>query len=328
MHPVRFAIDSRPFCVWDVDHASRSTEFLRTVDPNYFTYLARLHIKEMECNDRHEAALGLRIAYSHGLETLFAFLCACIQAPDCVFGWLSKYRTEELYSVVDAISKGRSVLSKLNLQPVTWEGLGLMIHAGLKMPDKEKETQVKAGFGRLWRRFARDFLDKGSQTEYNSMKHGLRVGPGGLTIAAGEETAPGIPCPPEKMAVVGSSEFGSTFLVLAPLPDSKTNFRLIRRFPNWCPSNLFFGLNFISMSLKNVVRWLRVQLREDCQAIPIYSPSDLSMFEGPWRETPGILDASFEFPADVPRIPRLSNEEILKAYEAKDASGSNGSVAP
>ena len=50
-----------------------------------------------------------------------------------------------------------------------------------------------------------------ARAEYNSIKHGLRVNPGGSYIAVGAEQTPGVPAPPEAMRSMGGSPYGSTF---------------------------------------------------------------------------------------------------------------------
>ena len=71
----KFAIDDKAWCLWDWDLAARNLNFLNSIDPTYFDYLARAHVNSIESDtDQHNAALALRMSYSHGLETFFAFL--------------------------------------------------------------------------------------------------------------------------------------------------------------------------------------------------------------------------------------------------------------
>src|SRR5437867_7832701 len=57
--------------------------------------------------------------------TLFrSLLCAALQAPDCVFAWIQKCRTEDLRSIVGEITTGRGqVFNKVRMDAVTWTGL-------------------------------------------------------------------------------------------------------------------------------------------------------------------------------------------------------------
>src|SRR5439155_23899753 len=82
---IRFAIDTKPRCVWAVDAVAQNREFLESVDPKYFDYLATVHTEQQDESENQHAAMSLRTAYGHGIEALFAFLCAAIQAPECVY---------------------------------------------------------------------------------------------------------------------------------------------------------------------------------------------------------------------------------------------------
>jgi len=316
MYALRFAIDERPVCVWAVDAPARSHEFFSLIDPAYFEYVARINAQQLSGDDAQRAALSLRTAYSQGLEALMALLCATFQAPDCVYGWLSSYRTRELHAVVRKISLGSPVLTKVELRPVTWESLALAIHEPLVLPDKESESGLKSGFGRMWRRFATDFLSEIAAEEYNSIKHGHRARPGGFSLGIGEEEIPGVACPPEKMSRIPGSNFGSTFFRMEPLAGSKLNFRTRRQSRNWSPTNFGNGLMLIAMSLENVLARLRVVAGESAERVKFHFPSRLEAFESPWEEVPGVLSAGFDFTIDASKLQLLDRAEILRVYES------------
>src|SRR3954469_9395124 len=90
----RFAAGRSPLCVWDFDPNTPNLDFINRIDPGYFAYTAKVHSALLDGDDKHYAATALSSAYHHGLETLFAFICAALQAPDCAVGWLLSYRTE------------------------------------------------------------------------------------------------------------------------------------------------------------------------------------------------------------------------------------------
>ncbi|HEV7746101.1 MAG TPA: hypothetical protein VGO56_13965 [Pyrinomonadaceae bacterium] len=93
---IRFAVNETPYCFWDLDVHGKNLEFVNKIDPKYFEHIADLHGELLEADQKQYAAAALRLAYSHGLETLFALLCPAVQAPDCVIGWFLKYRNSEL----------------------------------------------------------------------------------------------------------------------------------------------------------------------------------------------------------------------------------------
>jgi hypothetical protein len=107
----RFAVDETPYCLWDLDIHARNLEFINRIDPRYFEHVANLHGQFLEGEENQYAAVALRIAYSHGLESLFALLCATVQAPDCIVGWLLKYKNVELNEVIRKISERRLIFT-------------------------------------------------------------------------------------------------------------------------------------------------------------------------------------------------------------------------
>src|SRR6185503_532291 len=218
---VRFAIDTRPCCLWDQEIRRVDSDFIDSIDPRFFEQIANIHGQLLEGDERQYAATALRITYSHALESLFAILSATIQAPDCISGWLLRYQPRELRSFVQKVIDRESVYSKLRITPVSWRALADAVHSLFSTGDRDKDIRIRASFGHLWERFAMDLLDENLRNEYNSMKHGLRVSMGGFYFAVGAEETRGVPAPPDRMMVMAQSEFGSSFLVPEQLHDKR-----------------------------------------------------------------------------------------------------------
>jgi hypothetical protein len=114
-------VGNKEFCVWDYDLMQQNQGFLESIDPKYFEYVANIYAREIidrdepkllalldrisdyfgkklgrEYSSKSEgsqyASLGVRFAYSHGLETLFALIAAFMQAPMCPFAWIRLYQ--------------------------------------------------------------------------------------------------------------------------------------------------------------------------------------------------------------------------------------------
>jgi hypothetical protein len=96
----KFAVCEKPYCVWEWNLPERNLEYLERVDPTYFDYVGRVNAKKLGTDDGQHAAMAIRTAYHHGLETLFALMFAAIQAPDCVVGWMQRYSMGQLRSLV------------------------------------------------------------------------------------------------------------------------------------------------------------------------------------------------------------------------------------
>ena len=132
------------------------------------------------------------------------------------------------------------------------------------------------------------------------MKHGLRVRPGGFSLAFGPEDVPGVPAPPEKMSYLGGSDFGSSFFYSAGIGNeidkrNPTHFRLKRHSLNWDPEGLSHGLNLISMSLNNILAFLKVVNGIDAESVKLIYPDNESYFEAPWRPSYSIGSSGIHF---------------------------------
>lgn len=316
MESIKFVINDIAFACWDWELGRKNIEFLEGIDSEYFAYVANLHI--MHINDdenKHRAALSLRLAYSHGLETLFALLCSAVQAPQCTIGWVLNYRNRNLVDLVRKISQKETVWTKFKQKNISWNSLGVNIHAYLPYED-DKKKWIQNGFGKLWSRFANDFLDDNAIHEYNGIKHGLRIRPGGFSLAVGHEDVAGEPAIPEKMINLGGSTFGSSYFVKEHIiPNDKSNFRPRSNSRNWSPSNIANGLVLISMSINNIISWLRLVNGIPLSKCPFNNPISESIFEEPWKEHVGITNFNADLILNKEHITPFSRDEILDDYE-------------
>jgi hypothetical protein len=244
-----FVVDESPYCLWGWgDLRALNLAFLEGIEPTYFQYLAEVHTRDTTREEEQKAAIALRTAYSQGLETLFALLGATVQAPGCAIGWVTKYTNRDLDNLVRKIHERKPILSIFRASALSWDTIAETIHSQLALEDKEKEAKIKAGYGRLWMRHAHDFIDRTNSQEYNSIKHGFRVKPGGFWMSIGAEEKPGVRAPKEKMTLLGKSDYGSSFWIPEALATNKKlrhHFRLNRQFKNWNPVDLAFGLHLL-----------------------------------------------------------------------------------
>lgn len=312
LHGIRFAVYQTPYCVWEQDLPERNLEFIKGLTPEFFEYLASTHAKELEGPHRQLAAMALRGAYSQALETLFAIMFATLQAPDCVIGWLPRYRQDDLESLVTSVAEGRQILVKIGLASFSWRGVSDAIHHCLALPDGEKDV-VTERVARLWSRFARDFLDPARGDEYNAIKHGLRGRPGGFRLQMGPPVLEGVVPTPEDYVDLGGSEFGSLFFAQESL-GPRRHFRVRRTAVNWHPENLIHGLRLIAQSIGNIIAYLRFVNREpNCQA-RIAWPNDEQYFDLPWKINVGVMNAGFDWKIRAEDIEPFTEEQILAVY--------------
>lgn len=317
MQAVKFVVYVTPFTCWDWDLKEKNLEFLDGIDAGYFSYVANLYSDHIGGDDKHRAAVSLRLVYSQGLETLFALLCSAVQAPHCAVGWVLNYKNADLLNLVRNISNKETIYSRFKETPVTWELLARHIHGGLCY-EEDKRMWIQKGFGRLWAWFAMEFVDENRTLEYNCIKHGLRVRPGGFDLAVGHEDTPGVPAPPEKMMSLGGSDFGSSYFAKEYiLPRDKCNFRPRRHSRNWSLHNLANGLVLISMSINNIVSWLRGVNGVPMRKCRFENPLSQDLFEEPWKESVGTDHISMDRVIVPEHVAPFSREDILHSYRVE-----------
>lgn len=320
-----FVVDERPLCLWDEDIKRKTLKFLESVDPSYFEYMMNVHLQTMsETNESSEfagkdlqhAALALRSTYSQALETLFALIFAATQAPWCVPAWINAYNNGELRNLVNKVDNKQPVLSLLDIETPSWTSISEFLYRPLDLEDKEKESSLKAGFAQIWSHFALDFLDKGYVREYNSIKHGLRMRSGGFEIKVGIPDELGVPPPAEKMVVLSSSEFGSSYFTSEKLGEWGHHIRLKGELRNWDPKNIAWGIELAAMSISNVQSALK--LMNGVSAAQFRFPSDLSTFN--WRaDFMNMTTPEIRIAPDF--IAPFTKKEVLSGYKARNISG-------
>lgn len=308
-----FMVDERPVVFIRDDELNR--RFLHALDHDYWRYQAQVHYEGLSSDVkavRQRAATALRVAYSQGLETLFALLGAFIQAPNYSIGWLSTYRNRELRAVVEKIHCRQALPCALNAWPPSWSAISGAIHEHIPAEDR---TEVSKQFAALWRRLAGEFLAEDFEPEYNHLKHGMRAHVGGFSLAVGLTPQSGEP-PPE-MTPIGSTEYGSTISIQRKLPGYKYTFELGHSVSlTWVPEQFVGVLHLISMSVQNIVSAALIASGiVESQTLRFAWPRDSQAFDAPWRVRPSI--GRFGMGVTTVEIPgwvEPSEEEIRNLY--------------
>lgn len=314
MEVVKFVIDETPYACWDWELTRKNLEFLEGIDADYFGYVAKLNAPNIDGEDKHRAALSMRLAYSQGLETLFALLCSAAQAPGCAIGWILNYTNADLVNLVRKITRTQKIYTRFKSRPVTWQLLAKIIHGALSC-ETNKRLWIQEGFGNLWDNLAREFTDETFTLEYNGIKHGFRVRPGGFRFAIGNEEQRGVPAPGERMVSLGGSVFGTSYFVKESiLPKDKCNFRPRSHSRNWSPQNLANGLVLISMSINNVISWLRSINGVQPNKCKFNNPTSKDQFEVLWKEHIGVRHIAIDSVITKDDIMPFPRQDILDSY--------------
>lgn len=317
-----FLVDEKPYCLWDFGTISNnSLQFLSRIDPSYFEYQARIHYRYFHYKKyKQDAALALRVAYSHGLETLFSLICASIQAPYCVHGWLLKCTNLDLYNLVKKINQEIPFPNLLIENKANWETISKALLVYFSPNNKELESIIKKKFEEIWRKWAYDFINDEFQNEYNSIKHGFRIKKGGFSLSFAKETTPGIPAPADQMVLLGTSEYGSMFIDENLIDDRKRQFSVNTVLRNWSPDDMAWSLKLISMSITNVIANLKIINGNTHDKIRFVYPRNIHIFDEPNKGTLSLGATSLK--TWGPRltkenIPDITKEQMRSSYDER-----------
>jgi len=314
----KFAVDDFAWCAWDWDLKKLNLNFINSIDPEYFEYLAQIYASSDEKHEQN-AALALRAAYSHGLETLFAFLFAAIQAPDCVIGWVHKYEVSQIRNLLQKVNNRERILSKIKIDHFSWDSISNAVLPFI-LDDKEKEASIKRNYARTWEKFANEFIEPAFAFEYNSIKHGLRAKSGGFWLAIGPQEAEGTLASSKQMHLMGKSDYGSTFYTVDPFDieaadKSKRHFRLLKHSQNWRLERFYYGLHLISASLQNILTFLKIINGIEPSSVEFVWPDNEEFFQEPWKTHPGVSHMSMNNIIMKEHIVPFSKDEILSIYK-------------
>jgi hypothetical protein len=328
-----FVVGNVPHAVWERDLRDRNLEYLRQLDEECFEYLARVHVEAIDSADGSRAALALRAAYHHAIETLMVLLGATVQAPHCYPGWVQKAKTEAVRAVVRSLCQLEPPIeSVLRIPGPTLDSLADEIFRYAGWGDENADTAAR--FARGWYRLAHEWLDQNNINEYNGIKHGLRLKQGGFSIAVGIQDAPGIPAPPERMRSIGGNEFGSTFFVAekiagAPSIRNDPHFRLRRMSLNWSVEAMVRGMQLVSLSIANIKSYALMLNGVPGSTVTFKRPEENSFYDALWM-VPGVTSASMDDEVTEADIQRSNRDELrseMNTHRQSDNASQNSDRA-
>jgi hypothetical protein len=315
-----FAVHEQAYCVWGLDLPERNDQFLRSFDPKFFQYLAEQHISQLGTENSQRAAVALRAAYHHSLETLFSLLGALAQAPNCVPAWLPKCSNRVLRDLVRDFSGGRPVLTQRGRHSLSWTTLANAVHSWA-WQDEAPSGATSGRFAQLWGRLAGEFLDDYHTEEYNSFKHGFRISAGGFAMRVGLEHSYGVAPPESEMQWVGGSPHGIGFLKPESFPalgdGCKHHFRLRDAHLNWRAEAMAQAMQLVSVSVGNVIGALRVVNGAKAGTVKFERPEDPKAFDAPWQWSTGLTQGSFEILVDEAEVACSSRAALLAELEGR-----------
>jgi hypothetical protein len=314
MRTAAFAVLNEPY-ILECEEESRNIDFLRGIDAGYFHFIADAFADiPDDPATQQRAAVSLRLAYHHAMETFFSLVGCLLQAPECAYAWLAKCQTVHLRKLVGEISSGQAdFLRRIEIDTIDWLSISLVVHSRC---DFEGGGE-KAGklFAELWQRLATEFLNHANINEYNSLKHGFRVRPGGfsLSISLDRDNAAG----PRKPVHLGGSKYGSTYLLLEQVggPEkTNRNYRSREHSSNWSLERTILSLHLLASSINNVVCMLKLLNDAPPRETHFERPSDDADFRRPWTYRLPVTHWTCDLAIPDEAFSAYSKEELLRHW--------------
>lgn len=306
-------MNDEPYCIWDFDLHSRNKKFIDGIDPDFFKYSIDAHI---ETEDEKRAAVALRTVLHHATETFFSLIGAYIQAPDCTYAWLAKCSNKELRALVTRITAGdQSIFTKLDINQVCWDSIATSLFNHY-MPGTSRQRETIHLFSTFWTLLAHEFTDQNHVDEYNSLKHGFRVRPGGFTLEIGIEKVSGVSPPEEEMQQISQSDYGTTFVKIETVGNLKGN-RSVRARDvsiNWKIEKIVLLAQLVAMSINNVVSGLKLSSGAEAGTCKFERPQNDEDFERPWEYSPGVTAFNMDYVIGPSMVASLTRKNLLENW--------------
>jgi hypothetical protein len=329
---VTFFVDDVVYCVVGFDLAGVQSKFVSRIDPDIFGSTADTLVRRLERGKLGErGAVLLRMAYLHALETALALTFAAVQAPSAVPAWLRLYRILDIQSLASKALTARPIdggwVRKLSgCREIAAQLMGRMpdpltASSGALIP----RSACIDGFARALRHMSEEFLDEPTRQEYNDLKHGFRVSPGGFRLAIREECGE-LDTPKARPAVLlADSAFGSSSWALERVSGEKHLLRYVEVSRNWDPAATAQKMQVVAAWIANVKSGLAVAAGATGPDVKWVWFADPAAYETPWvpqQPTRSMSWRSGEFAfADPPSRDALA-EEHRRAREAAERRGS------
>lgn len=303
-----FVVNEEPYNLVDFNVKQKNKEFIEGIDAEYFQYILKVHLNADE-SDKHRGSIALKAALHHAMETFFALLGTYVQAHDCSYAWVAKYKNSELRDFIERIHEKDNLFTKLVLDEVSWEGIASHIFQCDTSTADEQKSLAKL-FAKFWRRLARYYLDQNNTDEYNSVKHGFRARAGGFSLYAGIQKSLGELS--DEMSLVGACDNGVSIFKLEPVDQQKGNRSLKSKVvaTNYYQEQSGLLMQLVYLSIYNLKSALKIVNKIDGDT-PIFKvPEDQSIFERAWGYRPSVNNLTMEVVVENPSSFFVTREQL------------------
>ncbi|MDP8267888.1 MAG: hypothetical protein P9L97_04090 [Candidatus Tenebribacter davisii] len=319
MTEIPFMVYNRPYYLVGKDLIETNLLFLDNFQPNYFYETSKLMfeiIKDSDNKDHNNyLASQIKILYSQALETFFAFLFASVQAPLCTIGWMQKYWSKQLIKLIQVINTHVEFdYFKVSLESNTWYNISKKIN-NFELEDRDLFDKIIKGYSKFWDTLAMEFIKENINLEYNHIKHGFRIKPGGFDLKFKKDRENG-----DKYISIGSSEYGANLYqpIDIEFDGKKTNvFYLKRSSFNWDLEFYVKRLKLLTYSISNIISFNIGLIKGDFRNQIFSYPDDITMFEETLFDKLPVRKFEIEYGVDNINKDNYKDERVKEYYKEK-----------
>lgn len=257
-----FYVLDKAYVIWGANGSQENLEFIKQIDCSFYHRSAELLISEGISDpepteqDRKSIASLSRILWHNATETLTMLIGSLIQSPHAVDGFFLKCNNERCREVSRKLSSGN--FPKGNLWQPDLSNIKDIIKFIFDEVDWEEKDKTSSNFTDATKDILRDYNKEHSHSEYNCLKHGLRLSHNAFEFSFGIEQQ----YEDEQTAHLFSSRSrdGSHFRVVSPLPESRQtgHFYTKEISIGWSLERTLMQLQFISCLARCVCSKLQI----------------------------------------------------------------------
>jgi hypothetical protein len=242
---------------------------------------------------------------------------ALLQATHAPHAFVTQCKTYQLRELLVRISQEK-ILDYVcwALPTLSWRTVADIVCNG-SSSDAGQVSRNAELFGAFWSRLAAEHMDETQVDEHNSLKHGFRVGHGGIQVAIGPA---GMHSPADSdFTDLGGSRDGTSFYRIERTSDGDDmdRGRQSRRvFVNWTRESMAIALQLIACSITNVVSMLKLRNGASGTSVQFKRLTSDAAFTRPWETTPSLRTLQFGPEVYKPR-PRTKAEIIDEWHRLK-----------
>jgi len=322
MQKIPFMVHDTPYYLIGNDIIKLNLRFLKDFQPEYFHETSKVLFSSFQTSknkkEKNYLASQIKTLYHQAVETFFAYLFGSLQAPLCIIAWLQLYRIKSLREFVEIINTDTSFpYFKISLKKYSWFQLSKQFNF-FKHEDEQIHNNIINGYAKFWRKIADDIINEDKYVEFNQIKHGFRIKPGGFSLYIQEEVKKGKNNNP--IIPVLSGEFGST--IYKPefyiSNDKRTNILSLSTISNnWNIDFYIKSLELLEYSLKNIKSFLIGLVSNTLNEQLFYFPDDINLFDEVNASSNPISSSKLNNNFENLDLTDFNKSDVKKSYEEK-----------